>query len=199
MSEYIAPLQKLIDQFRRLPGIGKKTAARLAFGMLNFTDSQAKDFAEAILAAKSEIRECRICHNFSTEDECEICQSSERDDSVVCVVEDARAVMSLERVRQYNGVYHVLGGAISPMNGIGPDKLNISDLIKRVSSGNIHEVILATNPTVEGEATALYIAKLLRQSGVKVSRLALGIPVGGDLEYADEVTLDRALAGRREI
>lgn len=199
MSEYIAPLQKLIDQFRRLPGIGKKTAARLAFGMLNFTDSQAKDFAEAILAAKSEIRECRICHNFSTEDECEICQSSERDDSVVCVVEDARAVMSLERVRQYNGVYHVLGGAISPMNGIGPDKLNISDLIKRVSFGNIQEVILATNPTVEGEATALYIAKLLRQSGVKVSRLALGIPVGGDLEYADEVTLDRALAGRREI
>ncbi len=199
MSEYIAPLQKLIDQFRRLPGIGKKTAARLAFGMLNFTDSQAKDFADAILAAKSEIRECRICHNFCTDDECEICQSAERDDSVICVVEDARAVMSLERVRQYNGTYHVLGGAISPMNGIGPDRLNISDLIKRVSSGNIHEVILATNPTVEGEATALYIAKLLRQSNVKVSRLALGIPVGGDLEYADEVTLDRALAGRREI
>ncbi len=199
MSEYIAPLQKLIDQFRRLPGIGKKTAARLAFGMLNFTDSQAKDFAEAILAAKSEIRECRICHNFCTDDECEICQSAERDGSVICVVEDARAVMSLERVRQYNGMYHVLGGALSPMNGIGPDRLNISDLIRRVSSGNIHEVILATNPTVEGEATALYIAKLLRQSNVKVSRLALGIPVGGDLEYADEVTLDRALAGRREI
>jgi recombination protein RecR len=199
MSEYIAPLQALVDQFRRLPGIGKKTAVRLAFGVLGFSETQAQDFADAVIAAKRDINECRICHNYSTGDECEICRNSQRDPSIVCVVEDARAIMSLERVRQYNGLYHVLGGALSPMNGIGPDKLNINTLMNRIAAGEIKEVILATNPTVEGEATALYVSKLIKPSGVTVSRLALGIPVGGDLEYADEVTLDRALAGRREI
>lgn len=199
MSEYIAPLQALIDQFRRLPGIGKKTAVRLAFGVLGFSEAQAADFADAVVAAKRDIHECEVCHNYAVSNRCDICDDSRRDGSVVCVVEDARAITSLERVRQYNGLYHVLGGSLSPMNGIGPDKLNIKSLLERISNGGIIEVILATNPTVEGEATALYVSKLIKPLGIKVSRLALGIPVGGDLEYADEVTLDRALAGRREI
>lgn len=202
MSEFIAPLQNLIDQFRRLPGIGKKTAVRLAFGLLSFSEEQTKAFSAAIQDAKSQIHECRVCHNIAAGEICEVCAkeaAGERDGTTVCVVEDARAVLSLERVRQYRGVYHVLGGALSPMNGIGPDHLHIADLVSRVQDGKVSEVILATNPTVEGEATALYVAKMLKPCQVKVSRLALGIPVGGDLEYADEVTLDRALAGRREL
>lgn len=199
MAEYILPLERLIEQFRRLPGIGQKTAVRLAFSLLDYTNDEAKAFADAIIGAKEQIHSCRVCHNISDGELCQICADERRDRSVICVVEDARAVMSLEKVREFNGVYHVLGGVISPMSGIGPDKLNIDSLIARLNEGNVREVIVATNPTVEGEATAMYLTKKIKPLGIGVSRLAYGIPVGGELEYADEVTLLRALEGRRSM
>ncbi len=199
MAEYILPLEKLIEQFRRLPGIGKKTAVRLAFSVLDFTDEEAAQFADAIRGAKEQVRTCSICQNISDGEICSVCADAKRDRSVICVVEDAKAVMSLEKVKEYGGVYHVLHGAISPMDGIGPDKLRIKELIARLGDGTVEEVIIATNPTVEGEATAMYLTKLIKPLGIRVSRLAYGIPVGGELEYADEVTLMRAIEGRRSM
>lgn len=199
MAEYIFPLEKLIEQFRKLPGIGQKTAVRLAFALLDFSDEDVLAFADAVRGAKENVKSCRICQNISDGELCPICSDESRDRSVICVVEDAKAIMSLERVREYKGVYHVLHGAISPLNGIGPDKLKIPELLSRLGSGEVNEVIIATNPTVEGEATAMYLTKLIKPIGIKVSRLAYGIPVGGELEYADEVTLMRALEGRRSM
>ena len=197
MAEYILPLEKLIEQFRRLPGIGKKTAVRLAFSVLDFTAEEAEAFADAIRGAKEQVKTCRICQNISDGELCPVCADENRDRSVICVVEDAKAVMSLEKVREYGGVYHVLHGVISPMAGIGPDKLRIGELMARLGDDTVKEVIIATNPTVECEATAMYLTKLIKPLGIKVSRLAYGIPVGGELEYADEVTLMRAIEGRR--
>ncbi len=199
MAEYILPLENLIEQFRRLPGIGKKTAIRLAFAVLDFTEEEVEAFAEAVKGAKSQICTCSVCQNISDGELCTVCADEGRDKSVICVVEDAKAVMSLEKVKEYGGVYHVLHGAISPMQGIGPDRLRIKELITRLGGGAVNEVIIATNPTVEGEATAMYLTKLIKPLGIKVSRLAYGIPVGGELEYADEVTLMRAIEGRRTM
>ena len=199
MTDYILPLQKLVEQFGKLPGIGRKTAVRLALSVLDLSDESAEEFARSILSAKREIKKCMICGNISIDNICEICSDQERDHSLVCVVEDAKAVMAFEKVKDYNGVYHVLDGVLSPINGIGPEDINLYSLLKRIGSDNIEELIVATNPTVEGEATAMYISRLVSDLGVKVSRLAYGVPVGGDLEYADEVTLHRAIEGRREI
>lgn len=199
MSEYIAPLERLIEQFRSLKGIGKKTATRLAFCILDFTDEQTERFTDAVLDAKRSIRQCSRCFNISEGELCPVCSDVQRDGSVVCVVEDAKAVMAFEKVKEYNGVYHVLHGIISPMDGIGPEQLKIKELISRVADGGVREVILATNPTIEGETTAMYISKLLKPFEVKVTRLAYGVPVGGDLEYADEVTLFRAMEGRKNM
>lgn len=199
MTDYILPLQRLIEQFGKLPGIGRKTATRLALSVLDLSDDQAEEFARSILAAKREIKQCSVCGNICVGDTCEICSDERRDRSLVCIVEDAKAVMAFERVRDYNGVYHVLDGVLSPINGIGPDEINIYSLLKRIQGGDVSELIIATNPTVEGEATAMYISRLVADFGVKVTRLAYGVPVGGDLEYADEVTLHRAIEGRREL
>lgn len=199
MADYIAPLQRLIEEFRRLPGIGGKTAVRLAFSVVSGSEERAQSFADAILAAKREIRTCSVCCNLSASERCPVCSDPDRDGSVICVVEDARDVMAMERIRDYHGLYHVLGGALSPMNGVTPDALHIKELLSRLSDPAIQEIIIATNPTVEGEATAMYLARLLRPLGLTVTRLAYGIPVGGDLEYADEVTLHRAMEGRRSI
>ncbi|MBQ9996747.1 MAG: recombination protein RecR, partial [Clostridia bacterium] len=189
MAENIEPLERLTDMFRKLDGVGKKSAARYAFCVLNFTEEEARDFAEAILAAKTEIRKCSVCCNITTGETCKVCESDARDHSTVCVVEDPRAVIAIEKTRQYSGVYHVLHGTISPMRGVTPDKLTIRELLARLNNSAVNELILATNPTVEGEATAMYIARLASPLGVKVTRIANGVPVGGDLEYADEVTL----------
>ncbi len=199
MNEYIAPLERLIDQFQTLPGIGRKTAVRLAFSVLNFSEAQTQNFAQALLDAKNGIKECVCCHNISDDEYCSICKDSTRDASVLCVVEDAKSVMAIERMREFKGRYHVLKGVLSPIDGIGPDQLTIASLCERVKDGTVKEVILATNPTVDGETTAMYLTKLLKAYPVKVTRLAYGIPVGGDLEYADTVTLLRAMEGRREI
>lgn len=196
MSEYLPPLEKLIEQFRKLPGVGRKSAVRMAFSVLDLSDEAAENFSSAITDAKKQIRHCEICHNLSVDEVCPICADDTRDHTLICVVEDAKAILAFEKVRGFRGVYHVLGGVISPINGITPDKLAIADLIKRVKDG-VKEVIIATNPTVEGETTATYISSLLKNTGVTVSRLAYGIPVGGDIEYADEVTLNRAIEGRR--
>ncbi len=197
MNDHVLPLGQLIDAFRKLPGIGSKTAARLAFAVLNLSDADAKEFADAIRDAKNKIHACPICCNISTEALCPICADDERDKSMICVVETAKDVMAFERIREYRGTYHVLGGVLAPMKGIGPDKLHIKELFARLSNEDVKEVLIATNPTVEGEATASYLAKMLRPFGIRLSRLAYGLPVGGDLEYADEVTLHRALEGRQ--
>ena len=199
MKEYIEPIENLADMFRHLPGIGRKTAVRLAFAVLDFPDGLCNEFADAIASVKKNVRECSRCFNMADSELCSICSDPSRDSGVICVVEDSRAVIAIERSHGYNGLYHVLHGAISPVKRIGPDSLRISPLFERVTRENIREVILATNPTVEGETTALYLSKQLASTGVKVSRLANGIPVGGDLEYTDEVTLQRALDGRYEI
>ncbi len=199
MSLYIEPIEVLSEKFRRLPGVGKKSAVRMAFSILELTDEEAEAFANAILDAKRNVKICSICGNMTDSDICAVCSDEERDHTTVCVVEDARDVIAFERVREYTGLYHVLGGAISPLQGIGPADLTTNLLVKRVSEGEIKEVIIATNPNVEGETTAMYLSKLLAPFGVKTTRLAYGIPVGGNLEYADEVTLNRAIEGRREI
>ena len=199
MDSTAAPLQKLIEQFARLPGVGRKMAQRFAFYVLDLPEDKAKEFSSAILEAKSKIKKCSVCGNFTEGELCPICSAKGRDTSLICVVEDPRDVLAFEHTREYNGVYHVLHGLISPMDGIGPDQLTIKELLARIAKGDVSEVIMATNPTVEGEATAMYIAKLLKPLGVKVSRLAYGIPVGGNLEYADEVTLWRAMEGRSEL
>lgn len=193
------PLTELIAQFERLPGIGKKTAQRLAFSILEQPPERAEKFAEALVNARRKIHFCKVCQSLTDMDICSICGDSERDRSVICVVEDPKDVMAFERTREYGGTYHVLHGVISPLDGVGPDQLRIKELMARLGSGEVTEIIMATNPTVEGEATASYLSRLIKPMGIKVTRLAYGIPVGGDLEYADEFTLARALEGRNEI
>ena len=199
MAEYIESLQRLAEQFGRLEGVGKKSAMRMAFSVLEMQDEDAEAFAEAVLDAKRKIHLCPVCQNLTDKDICNVCADENRDHALVCVVTDAKTVIAMEKVREFKGVYHVLHGLISPMNGITPDHLKIKELLSRVGGGEIDEVIVATNPTVEGEATAMYLSKLLRPLGVRVTRLAYGVPVGADLEYADEVTLFRALEGRRDV
>jgi recombination protein RecR len=199
MAVYAAPLQRLIDELGKLPTIGPKTAQRLAFYMLSMSQADAQALAEAILQAKALIRHCSVCGNITDVDPCAICTSDRRDHGVICVVEDPRDIAAMERTREFSGVYHVLQGAISPLDGIGPDDLRIAELLRRIEAGGVREIIVATNPRVEGEATALYLSRVLKPLGVRVTRIAHGLPVGGDLEYADEVTLARALEGRREL
>ena len=193
------PVQRLIDEFARLPGIGQKSAQRLAFHLLNAEDADARRLADAIIEMKASVRLCRRCFNVTAEDECSICLDVRRDPAVVCVVERAQDIPVIERTQEFRGRYHVLGGAISPIAGIGPETLRMKELVERVDHEKISEVIAATNPTVEGDTTALYLARLLKPLGVTVSRLASGLPVGGDIDYADEITLGRALAGRKEL
>ncbi|MBQ7671445.1 MAG: recombination protein RecR [Clostridia bacterium] len=199
MADFIEPVERLADMFRRLNGVGKKSAVRMAFSVLDLSDEAAGEFAEAIISAKRDVKLCPCCQNITTGDLCPVCASPKRDRSVICVVEDPKAELAIEKAGAYSGLYHVLHGEISPMRGIGPDKLKIKELLERLKGGSVTEVIVATNPTVEGEATAMYISKLITPLGVKVTRIANGVPVGGDLEYADEVTLRRAIEGRRVI
>lgn len=199
MAEYIEPLQRLADMFRRLDGIGAKTAVRLAFCVMNFSEDEAREFADAIIAAKTDICLCEKCQNIATGPLCTVCAAEDRDESVICVVEDPRAVIAIEKMHGYRGLYHVLHGALSPMHHIGPEQLKIKELLARLSDGSVGEVILATNSTVEGEATAMYLSRLIAPLGVKISRIANGVPVGGDLEYTDEITLRRALEGRYDM
>ena len=199
MTDYIESLQHLAEQFGRLPGIGRKTAMRMAFAVLELDIEEANEFAKAIVDAKERIHPCPICGNLTDDDICYICADETRDRSVICVVEDVKAVMSIEKVREFCGIYHVLGGVISPVNGVTPEKIRFNELIERVGNDGVREVIIATNPTPDGEVTAMYISRALKPLGVKVTRLAYGIPVGADLEYADEITLGRALEGRRDV
>lgn len=199
MANNIVPLTELIAQFERLPGIGRKTAQRLAFSILEQPPERAEKFAEALVNARRKIHFCKVCQGLTDKEVCDICDDSRRDRSVICVVSEPKDIMAFERTREYAGVYHVLHGVISPLDGIGPDQLRIKELMARLGSGEVNEIIMATNPTVEGEATASYISRLVKPMGIKVTRLAYGIPVGGDLEYADEFTLARALEGRNEI
>jgi recombination protein RecR len=199
MEYFPAPLEKLVEQFARLPGIGGKSAQRLAFHVLDLPMEDAQEFADAIVAAKKSVTLCPVCQNLTEGGLCPICASPRRDESTICVVADSRDVVAIERSREFNGRYHVLHGVLSPMNHVGPDDLHIKSLLDRVAAGGIQEVIMATNPDTEGEATALYISRLLKPFGVKVTRLAYGIPVGSHLEYADDATLMRALAGRQEL
>ena len=198
-SIYGGPTARLIEELSRLPGIGGKSAQRLAFYIIHLPNEKAEALAEAILSAKKNVRYCSSCCNLTDTDPCQICANSKRDPSIIMVVEDPRDMAAYERTNEFHGLYHVLHGAISPMHGVGPNDLTISALLKRLQSDNINEVIVATNPNVEGEATALYLAKILKPTGIKVTRIAHGVPVGGDLEYVDQVTLSRALEGRREI
>ena len=197
--EQIAPLAKLIEHFRALPGIGAKTAVRLAYHVLAMEAGEAKALAGAIIEAKEKIGFCNTCFNLSDRNPCAICASAERDHSVICVVEQPQDVAAMERMRDFKGVYHVLHGALSPLEGVGPGDIRVKELLGRLADETVKEVIMATNPNVEGEATAMYIAKLLKPMGIKVTRIAHGLPVGGDLEYADEVTLSKAMENRREI
>lgn len=199
MAYNLAPLQNLIDQFERMQGVGHKSAQRMAFYVLGLSDEEANAFASAITDAHTKIKECKVCCNLADDDLCSICKNEKRDKSEICVVEDPRDVAALERTNVIKGTYHVLHGAISPMANIGPDQIRLKELLARLSDGVVKEVIVATNPTVEGEATAMYISRLLKPMGITVSRLAYGVPVGGDLEYADEVTLSRAIEGRSII
>ena len=199
MSEYSPSIEKLIESFEKLPSIGHKTAQRLAFYMLDLPENEVLDFTNSIMDAKKNLKFCSICFNIADSDPCHICSNIKRDKSTICVVEDVRDVIAMERTHEYKGVYHVLHGTISPMNGIGPNDIKIKELLTRLLPGQVNEVILATNPRVEGEATSMYISKLIKPLGVKVTRIARGIPVGGDLEYTDEVTLTQALENRNEI
>jgi len=199
MNFYAAPVARLIEEFEKLPGIGHKTAQRLAFHVLNLPTEKVENLASAIMEAKLKTRNCSICSNLTDVDPCGICSSTSREHTSICVVEDPRDVVAMERTREFKGLYHVLHGAISPMQGIGPEDIKIRELLMRIGEGSIKEIIMATNPNIEGEATAMYISKLVKPLGVKATRIAHGIPVGGDLEYADEVTLAKALEGRREI
>ncbi|MFU0801084.1 MAG: recombination mediator RecR [Xylanivirga thermophila] len=199
MDYYIEPIAKLINELSKLPGVGNKTAQRLAFYIVNMSDDEAKELSKSIVEVKEKIKYCSVCGNITDTDPCNICSNTNRDVSTICVVKDAKDVIAMERTRDFHGVYHVLNGTISPMEGIGPDDIRIKELLMRVQDEDINEVILATNPDVEGEATAVYISKLLKPLGIKTTRIAHGIPVGGDLEYADEVTLSKALEGRREM
>jgi recombination protein RecR len=197
--QHVAPLAKLVEQFRRLPGIGPKSATRLAYYVLEMEKSRVQALVQAIVEAKDKIGYCSVCYNFTDTDPCKICQAQSRDNTVICVVEEPRAVAAIERSRDYRGLYHVLHGALSPLDGIGPEDIRIKELLQRLQTGNIREVIMATDPDVEGEATAMYLARLLKPLGVKATRIAHGLPVGGDIEYVDEVTLAKAVENRREL
>lgn len=199
MSDYAEPIERLIDEFRKLPGIGSKSAQRLSYSLLRRPREDAERLSNAIMAIKDQVRICSQCNNYSDRDPCEYCSNTRRSNDTICVVEEPYDIIAIERTREYHGRYHVLHGVLSPINGIGPEDLKLKNLLERLREGNVREVILATNPNVEGEATAMYIAKLLNPIGVKVSRIALGIPVGSDLEYADEVTMSKALEHRHEI
>lgn len=197
MKVYIEPIGKLINEFSKLPGVGAKTAQRYAYKVINMTDLEAQTFADAIISAKKNVHYCKICGNFSEEDVCDICKNRKSD--VICVVKEPKDVIAIEKLNEFNGVYHVLHGTISPLDGIGPNDINIKDLLTRINSGEVKEVIMATNPDVEGEATAMYISNLIKPLGIKVTRLAHGIPIGTDLEYADEVSLARAFIDRKTL
>ena len=199
MDYYAVPVQHLIEEFEKLPGIGHKTAQRLAFHVLNLPEEKVLTFARALVDAKRKTGFCSVCGNITDVDPCRLCSSDKRDRSVICVVQSPRDVAAMERIREFRGQYHVLNGLISPMEGIGPDDINIKSLIRRIAQGGVQEVILATNPTVEGEATAMYLARVIKPLGIRVTRMAHGMPVGSDLEYVDEVTLGKALEGRREL
>ena len=199
MSYYSPSIEKLIQSFEKLPSIGNKTAARLAFYILNASEEETNEFVSSIINAKKNLKYCTKCYNLSDTDPCSICGNPKRDQSQICVVEDVRDIIAMERTHEFKGVYHVLHGSISPMNGIGPDDIKIKELLARLMDGQVKEVILATNPRVEGEATAMYLSKLIKPLGISVTRIAHGIPVGGDLEYTDEITLTKALEGRREL
>lgn len=199
MENYSEPIDRLINEFSKLPGIGRKTAQRLAFHVINMDIKDVTGLSKALVDVKNEIKYCSVCCNISDTEVCPICANSHRDPSTICVVEDPRDVAAMERTKDYSGRYHVLNGVISPMDGIGPDMLNIKELISRLGDGSVKEIIMATNPTIEGEATAMYISRLVKPMRIKVTRIAHGLPVGGDLEYADDVTISKALEGRREI
>lgn len=199
MSYYSPSIEKLIEAFEKLPSIGSKTAARLAFYILNSSEEETKEFVNSILEAKKNLKYCSVCYNISDTDPCMICANKGRDKSIICVVEDVKDIVAMEKTHEFKGVYHVLHGSISPMNGVGPDDIKIKELLSRLMEGDVQEIILATNPRVEGEATAMYLSKLIKPLGIKVTRIAHGIPVGGDLEYTDEITLSKALEGRREL
>ncbi|WP_312653847.1 recombination mediator RecR [Aminipila sp.] len=199
MKYYAKPLNKLINELSKLQGIGNKTAQRLAFNILDMEDKEAFSIAQAIIDAKTTMKYCSICGNLTDIEPCAICSDSGRDQNVICVVEGPKEVAAMERIREFKGLYHVLHGAISPLEGIGPEDINLKSLITRLQENDVNEIILATNPNIEGEATAMYIARLIKPSGITVSRIAHGIPVGGDLEYADEVTLSKAMEGRRNL
>ena len=199
MSEFAPSIEKLIESFERLPSIGHKTAARLAFHVLDWNEEETNEFVSSIINAKKNLKYCSKCFNITDNDPCPICANPKRDESIICVVEDVKDVIAMERTHEFKGLYHVLHGSISPMNGVGPDDIKIKELLARLMEGQVKEVILATNPRVEGEATAIYLSKLIKPLGISVTRIAHGIPVGGDLEYTDEITLTKALEGRREI
>ncbi|MBR7071186.1 MAG: recombination protein RecR [Clostridia bacterium] len=199
MNYQIIPLNELVEQFAKLPGIGRKTAQRLALYLLEQPPESAKRFADALLNAREKIHFCKVCQALTDQDICRICEDATRDRSVICVVEEPRDVLAIERTHEFHGLYHVLHGVISPLDGVGPDQLHVKELMERLSSGEVQELIMAMNPTVEGEATASYLSRLTKPMGIKVTRLAYGIPVGGELEYADDHTLVRALSGRNEI
>ncbi len=197
MKVYIEPIGKLINEFSKLPGVGAKTAQRFAYKVVNMTEEEAKEFSDAILNVKKNVHYCKICGNFSERDICDIC--AERSAETICVVKEPKDVIAIEKLNEFNGVYHVLHGTISPLDGIGPNDIDIKGLLKRINEGNVKEIIMATNPDVEGEATAMYIGNLIKPLGIKVTRLAHGIPIGTDLEYADEVTLARAFVDRKTL
>lgn len=199
MPDYAPPVTRLIDELKRLPGIGQKTAQRLAFFLLRSDRDQAIALSDAIREAKERIHGCSVCNNITDTDPCFFCSSPSRNKSLICVVEEATNIQAVEKTRQFSGMYHVLGGSLSPLQGIGPDQLHIKSLIERLKGGNVEEIIIATNPTAEGEATAVYLSKLIKPLGVRVTRIAMGIPVGSDLEYADEVTMLKAMEGRRDL
>jgi recombination protein RecR len=199
MPDFAEPLARLIDEFKKLPGIGQKSAQRVAFHIMRTSRDNAEQLAQSILDVKDKLTICAVCNNISDAEMCQYCRDPRRDQTVVCVVEDPNNIVGIEVTRQYNGLYHVLGGALSPLRGIGPEQLKIKSLVDRIAKGGIEEVIAATNPTVEGEATAVYLSKLLKPLGIKVTRIGMGVPVGSDIEFADEVTMWKAMEGRREI
>jgi recombination protein RecR len=199
MPDFAEPIVRLIDEFKRLPGIGQKTAQRLAFHVLRSTPDEALALAEAIREAKLNIRECSVCNNITDTDPCLYCSSATRNRKLICLVQEAHNIIAIERTRQYDGLYHVLGGALSPLEGIGPDQLKLKSLIERLKNGSVEEIIIATNPTAEGEATAVYVSKLIKPLGVRVTRIGVGIPVGSDLEYADEITMLKAMERRHDL
>ncbi len=199
MPDFAAPIERLIEELKRLPGIGQKTAQRLAFHLLRSTQEEALGLADAIRDAKARIGVCSVCNNITDTDPCLYCASVSRNPKTICVVEEPHNILAIEKTRQYGGLYHVLGGSLAPLSGVGPEKLKIKSLIERLKNGSVEEIIIATNPTAEGEATAVYLSKLIKPLGVRVTRIGVGIPVGSDLEYADEVTMLKAMEGRREL